>query len=169
MSTNLTIYRKFFFLALLFLLSLLITSAEAQFLRNFLQGGSQSSDWNLRDDRPEEEPEEELSLEEIICRDRETFPKIIYEKKFSSYFACKRDLDRIQEASYIDFTYRIRWDNDRLDLYTSGIREIYICDGEKLTRYEHDKKKDPDWWMIIRNSPEAFSCSSNQIFMETLD
>ena len=48
------------------LLLVLTNTAEAQFLRNLLQDGTPSSDWNLRDDRPTEESEEELSFEEII-------------------------------------------------------------------------------------------------------
>ena len=143
--------------------------AEAQFLRNLLQENADTTDWNLRDDRPVDELEEELSFEEIICREKETFPKIVFEKRLSTYFACKSDLDRIQEASYIDLTYRIRWDSDRLDLYHSGFREIYICDGSKLTKYEHSDRTDPDWWMIVRTSPEAVSCLTDEIFKETLD
>ena len=50
--------------------------AEAQFLRNLLQDNAESTDWNLRDDRPIEELDEELSFEEIICRDRKKFPRI---------------------------------------------------------------------------------------------
>ena len=143
--------------------------AEAQFLRNLLQDNTDSTDLNLRDDRPIQELEEELSFEEIVCRDRKRFPKIVFEKKLSSYFDCKKDLDRIQDSSYIDLTYRIRWDSDRLDLYLPGIREIYICDGSKLTKYEHDERNDPDWWMIARTSPEAVSCVTDEIFIETLD
>ena len=143
--------------------------AEAQFLRNLLQDNAESTDWNLRDDRPIEELDEELSFEEIICRDRKKFPRISFEKKLSSYFECKKDLDRIQDSSYIDLTYRIRWDSDRLDLYLPGGREIYICDGSKLTKYEHDEKKDPDWWMIARSSPEAISCVTDEILIEKLD
>ena len=143
--------------------------AEAQFLRNLLQDNAEPTDWNLRDDRPKDELDEELSFGEIVCRDRKKFPKIAFEKKLSSYFECKKDLDRIQDSSYIDLTYRIRWDSDRLDLYLPGIREIYICDGSKLTKYEHDEKKDPDWWMIARSSPEAISCVTDEILIEKLD
>ena len=143
--------------------------AEAQFLRNLLQENADTTDWNLRDDRPVDELEEELSFEEIICREKETFPKIVFEKRLSTYFACKSDLDRIQEASYIDLTYRIRWDSDRLDLYLPGFREIYICDGSKLTKYEHNDRTDPDWWMIARTSLEAVSCVTDEIFTEPLD
>ena len=143
--------------------------AEAQFLRNLLQENTETTDSNLRDDRPVDELDEELSFEEIICREKETFPKIVFEKRFSTYFACKSDLDRIQEASYIDLTYRIRWDGDRLDLYHSGLREIYICDGSKLTKYEHGDRTDPDWWMIARTSPRAVTCLTDEIFTETLD
>ena len=143
--------------------------AEAQFLRNLLQDNVESTDWNLRDDRPKDELDEELSFGEIVCRDRKKFPKIAFETKLSSYFECKKDLDRVQDSSYIDLTYRIRWDSDRLDLYLPGIREIYICDGSKLTKYEHDEKKDPVWWMIARSSPEAISCVTDEILIEKLD
>ena len=171
MQIDLLTYRTFSMLVfcIVALLLVLTNTAEAQFLRNLLQDGTPSSDWNLRDDRPTEESEEELSFEEIICTNRETFPKMIYKSIFTSYSDCKVDLDRIQEASYVDLTYRIRWDEDRLDLYLPGIREIYICDGAKITKYEHDKRKDPDWWMIIRNSPEAVSCPSDEIFVETIE
>ena len=143
--------------------------AEAQFLRNLLQDSAETTDWNLRDDRPIEELDEELSFNEIVCRDRQNFPKIAFEKKLSSYFDCKKDLDRIQDSSYIDLSYRIRWDSDRLDLYLPGIREIYICDGSRLTKYVHDERNDPDWWMIVRSSPEAVNCLTDEIFIETLD
>ena len=143
--------------------------AEAQFLRNLLQEDTATTDWNLRDDRPIDELEEELSFQEIICKERETFPKVVFEKRLSTYFDCKNDLDRIQKSSYIDLTYRIRWDSDRLDLYLPGFREIYICDGSKLTKYEHNDRTDPDWWMIARTSLEAVSCVTDEIFTEPLD
>ena len=76
--------------------------------------------------------------------------------------------DRIQEASYIDLTFRIRWDNDRLDLYRMNKREIFICDKEKMSVYEHNEKKDPDWWMIVRNSLEFIECE-NEISVQTID
>ena len=100
---------------------------------------------------------------------KETFPKPVAEIIFRSFFECKMDLDRIEEASYIDLTYRIRWDRDRLDLYLpSGSREIYICDGKKLTKYEHDQRKDPDWWMISRNFPEIANCAIEEIMVEPI-
>jgi hypothetical protein len=162
---------KFFFVQIVFFVIFISCGgiAEAQFLRNLLQDNAESTDWNLRDDRPIEELDEELSFEEIVCRDRKKFPQIAFEKKLSSYFDCKKNLDRIQDSSYIDLTYRIRWDSDRLDLYLPGIREIYICDGSKLTKYEHDERKDPDWWMIARSSPEAVNCLTDEILIETLD
>ena len=171
MQIDFPMYRTSFMLVFgtLALLFVLTNSAEDQFFRNLLKDSTQSSDWNLRDDRPTEESTEELSFEEIICTNREFFPKMIYESFFSSHADCKIDLDRIQEASYVDLTYRIRWDEDRLDLYLPGAREIFICDGAKITKYEHDKRKDPDWWMIIRNSPEAVSCLSDEIFVETIE
>ena len=79
-------------------------------------------------------------------------------KKYLNYVDCKRNLDRIQGASYLDLTYRIRWDNDRLDLYRTDGREIFICDQEEMGVYHHRGKKDPDWWMIVRNSLEFVVC-----------
>ena len=122
-----------------------------------------------RDDLPEaEDGIEELSFDELICRDKEFFPKKIYSKKYESYVDCKYNLDRIQEASYVDLTFRIRWDNDRLDLYRPKLREIFICDQEKMSVYEHNNKKDPDWWMIVRNSIEFIECE-NEILVESID
>ena len=77
-------------------------------------------------------------------------------------------MDRIQEATYVDLTFRIRWDNDRLDLYRTNSREIFICDQEKMSVYEHSEKKDPDWWMIVRNSIEFIECE-NEISVESID
>ena len=164
------IFKKLAVYILLSCLSfILMEKASAQLLRNILENNSQEKNWNLRDDRPDEHPEDELSYEDIVCGDKNTFPKPVAESFFSSFFECKMDLDRIEEASYIDLTYRIRWDRDRLDLYLpSGSREIYICDGKKLTRYEHDQRKDPDWWMISRNSPEIANCPTEEIMVEPL-
>ncbi len=143
--------------------------ASAQVLRNIFENHSQEKNWNLRDDRPDEQPEDDLSYENIVCIEKNTFPKPVAEFVFRSFFECKTDLDRIEEASYIDLTYRIRWDRDRLDLYLpSGSREIYICDGKKLTRYQHDQRKDPDWWMIARNSPEIANCPIDEITVEPI-
>ena len=111
---------------------------------------------------------EEMSFEEVICKNKEFFPKKIYSKKYSNYVDCKYNLDRIQEATYIDLTFRIRWDNDRLDLYRTGFREIFICDQEQMSLYEHSEKKDPDWWMIVRNSIDFVECE-NEIIVETID
>ena len=122
-----------------------------------------------RDDLPEaQEGAEELSFDEVICKDKELFPKKLYSKKYTTFVECKYNLDRIQEASYIDLTFRIRWDNDRLDLYRTNLREIFICDQEQMTVYEHNEKKDPDWWMIVRNSLEFIECE-NEISVETID
>ena len=122
-----------------------------------------------RDDLTEaEDGIEELSFDELICRDKEFFPKKIYSKKYESYVDCKYNLDRIQEASYVDLTFRIRWDNDRLDLYRTNFREIFICDQEHMSVYKHGEKKDPDWWMIVRNSIEFIDCE-NEIMVESLD
>ena len=143
--------------------------SNSQFLRNLLQDNSQTGPLVLRDDRPDIELDEELAYDEIICRDLETFPKKISETVFASYYVCKKDLDRIEDASYIDLTYRIRRDADRLDLYLAGGREIYICDGPKLSRYEHNERTDPDWWMISRTSLSKLSCPSENISVEALD
>ena len=89
-------------------------------------------------------------FEEIICRDLDTFPKN-KRKFFYDVFCMQIDLDRIENATYIDLTYRIRRDNDRLDLYLKGFRQIYICDGGTLSLYEHEGRQDPDLRMISRN------------------
>lgn len=164
---------RYFILTTLFLSSIIFFVishvAHAQFLESFF-GNTQSSENTLsRDDiLSPESTGDELTFDEVICRDMETFPKIIFSKTFQSYSECKSRLNHIQHASYIDLTYRIRWDQDRLDLYLSGIREIYICDGSKLTKYEHQKRKDPEWWMIVRNSPELLNCDQ-EITVETVD
>ena len=122
-----------------------------------------------RDDLPEtEDGIEEMSLDELICKNKELFPKKTYDKKYANFIDCKYNLDRIQEATYVDLTFRIRWDNDRLDLYRTNSREIFICDQEKMSVYEHNEKKDPDWWMIVRNSIEFIECE-NEISVEKLD
>ena len=91
-----------------------------------------------------------------------------FEEKFSNFHECKANLDRIQDASYIDLTYRIRWDSDRLDLFRSTNREILICDGNLLTTYVHNKRRDPDWWMIVRNSLGYIDCA-DEILIEEID
>ena len=122
-----------------------------------------------RDDLPEtEDGIEEMSLDELICKNKELFPKKTYDKKYANFIDCKYNLDRIQEATYVDLTFRIRLDNDRLDLYRTNSREIFICDQEKMSVYEHNEKKDPDWWMIVRNSIEFIECE-NEISVEKLD
>ena len=122
-----------------------------------------------RDDLPNStDGTEELSFDELICKDKETFPEKLYSKNYKSFVECKYNLDRIQEASYIDLTFRIRWDNDRLDLYRTNVREIFICDQEQMTVYAHSEKKDPDWWMIVRNSLDFIECE-NEISIETID
>ena len=122
-----------------------------------------------RDDLPERvDRNEELSFDEMICKDKEFFPKKIYSKKYANFVDCKYSLDRIQEATYVDLTYRIRWDNDRLELYRTNSREIFICDQEKMSVYEHGGKKDPDWWMIVRNSIEFIECE-DEIVVESID
>ena len=137
----------------------------SQSLREFFSNRAELN----RDDLPEvQDGTEELSFDEMICRDRESFPKKIYSRKYENFVDCKSNLDRIQEATYVDLTFRIRWDNDRLDLYRNNKREIFICDKDQMSVYEHSERKDPDWWMIVRNSLEFIECE-NQIFMETID
>jgi hypothetical protein len=137
----------------------------SQSLREFFSNRTELN----RDDLPDStDGSEELSFDEVICKDKELFPKKLYSKNYKTFAECKYNLDRIQEASYIDLTYRIRWDNDRLDLYRTNFREIFICDKQKMSVYEHNEKKDPDWWMIIRNSMEAIECE-NEISVESID
>ena len=155
-------------LQILLLVSLLISLpklANAQSLREFFSNRTEVN----RDDFPEtEDGLEELSFDELICKDKELFPKKIYTKKYTNFVDCKYNLDRIQEATYVDLTFRIRWDNDRLDLYRTNSREIFICDQENMSVYEHSEKKDPDWWMIVRNSIEFIECE-NDISVESID
>ena len=154
--------RILWLVCLLFILPSLVNS---QSLREFF---SNSRELN-RDDLPEAvDTTEELSFDEMICKDKELFPKKIYSKKYENFVDCKYNLDRIQEATYVDLTFRIRWDNDRLDLYRTNSREIFICDQEDMSVYEHSEKKDPDWWMIVRNSIEFIECE-NEISVESID
>ena len=156
-------FLQIFWLAslLLFLPNLL----SSQSLREFFSNRTELN----RDDLPEtEDGLEELSFDELICKDKELFPKKTYSKKYENFVDCKNNLDRIQEATYIDLTYRIRWDNDRLDLYRTNFREIFICDQEQMSVYKHGEKKDPDWWMIVRNSLEYIECE-NEILVESID
>ena len=137
----------------------------SQSLRDFF---SNSAELN-RDDLPDVEyGTDAISFDEMICKDRELFPKKIYSRKYENFVACKYNLDRIQEATYVDLTFRIRWDNDRLDLYRTNLREIFICDQEQMSVYEHSEKKDPDWWMIVRNSLEFIECE-NEISVVPID
>ena len=137
----------------------------SQSLREFFSNRTELN----RDDLPDStDGTEEFSFDEVICKDKELFPKKLYSKKYKTFVECKYSLDRIQEASYIDLTFRIRWDNDRLDLYRTNKREIFICDQEQMSVYEHNEKKDPDWWMIARNSLEFIECE-NEISVETID
>ena len=156
------------FLQILWLVSLLLSLpnlANSQSLREFFSNRADLS----RDDLPEtEDGLEELSFDELICKDKELFPKKTYSIKYENFVDCKYNLDRIQEASYVDLTFRIRWDNDRLDLYRPNLREIFICDQEEMSVYEHAEKKDPDWWMIVRNSLEFIECE-NEISVESID
>ena len=143
--------------------------ANAQFLRNFLSNGDEQDNAGNRDDLPDTLGTlEELSFDQVICRDKEKFPIEKSSVIYSSFAECKANLDRVQDASYIDLTYRIRWDHDRLDLYRPNNREILICDANILTTYEHSEKKDPDWWMIVRTSLDFVECP-DEIFIEALD
>ena len=156
------------FLQILWLASLLLSLpnlATSQSLREFFSNRADLS----RDDLPEtDDGLEELSFDELICKDKELFPKKTYSRKYENFVDCKYNLDRIQEASYVDLTFRIRWDNDRLDLYRPNLREIFICDQEEMSVYEHEEKKDPDWWMIVRNSLEFIKCE-DEISVESID
>jgi len=156
------------FLQILWLVSLLLSLPNllsSQSIREFFSNRTELS----RDDLPETEDRlEELSFDELICKDKELFPKKTYSRKYENFVDCKYNLDRIQEASYVDLTFRIRWDNDRLDLYRPNLREIFICDQEEMSVYEHSEKKDPDWWMIVRNSIEFIECE-NEILVESID
>ena len=156
------------FLQILWLVSLLLSLpnlANSQSLREFFSNRADLS----RDDLPEtEDGLEELSFDELICKDKELFPKKTYSRKYENFVDCKYNLDRIQEASYVDLTFRIRWDNDRLDLYRPNSREIFICDQEQMSVYEHNEKRDPDWWMIVRNSIAFVKCE-NEISVESID
>ena len=156
------------FLQILWLASLLLSLPNllsSQSLREFFSNRTELN----RDDFPETlDGTEELSFDELICKDKELFPKKTYSRKYENFVDCKYNLDRIQEASYVDLTFRIRWDNDRLDLYRPNLREIFICDKEEMSVYEHAEKKDPDWWMIVRNSLEFIECE-NEISVESID
>tara|TARA_Y100000991_G_C21745942_1_gene252552 strand:+ start:30 stop:506 length:477 start_codon:yes stop_codon:yes gene_type:complete len=156
------------FLQILWLASLLLSLpnvVSSQSLREFFSNRTELN----RDELPETEGGlEVLSFDELICKDKELFPKKTYSKKYENFVDCKYNLDRIQEASYVDLTFRIRWDNDRLDLYRPNLREIFICDQEEMSVYEHAEKKDPDWWMIVRNSLEFIECE-NEISVESID
>lgn len=137
-------------------------SANAQFLRDLLSNNEDPGLSSARDDLPGPHSDaEELSFDEVICKDKDNFPKEIDSFLYASYAECISNLDRIQNASYIDLTYRIRWDNKRLDLYRSNVRNIYICDNKKMTHYKHTEKTDPDWWMIVRNSLYFVECEAD--------
>ena len=137
----------------------------SQTLRDFFSNRAELN----RDDLPETENRtEELSFDELICKDKALFPIKIYSKKYLNFVDCKYNLDRIQKATYVDLTFRIRWDDDRLDLYRTNSREIFICDQEEMSVYKHSEKKDPDWWMIVRNSMEFITCN-DEILVESID
>jgi hypothetical protein len=155
-------------LLILWVVSLLLSAPNLVYSQSLREFFSNRTEVN-RDDFPEtEDGLEELSFDELICKDKELFPKKTYFKKYENFVDCKYNLDRIQEATYVDLTFRIRWDNDRLDLYRTNSREIFICDQENMSVYEHSEKKDPDWWMIVRNSIEYIKCE-NEISVEVMD
>ena len=148
--------------------SLILFSPNLVYSQSLREFFSNRSEFN-RDDLPDStDGSEELSFDDVICKDKESFPKKLYSENYKSFVECKYNLDRIQEASYIDLTFRIRWDNDRLDLYRTNSRQIFICDKEEMSVYEHEEKKDPDWWMIVRNSIEFIECE-NEISVEKID
>jgi hypothetical protein len=156
------------FLLILWLASLLLSFPNLAFSQSLREFFSNRTELN-RDDLPETvDGTGKLSFDELICKDKELFPKKTYSKKYKNFVDCKYNLDRIQEATYVDLTFRIRWDNDRLDLYRPNLREIFICDQEQMSVYEHGDKKDPDWWMIVRNSIEFIECE-NEISVESID
>jgi hypothetical protein len=155
-------------LLIVWVVSLLLSLPNLVYSQSLREFFSSRTELN-RDDLPNSAEEtEELSFDEVICKDKELFPKKIYAKKYANYIDCKYNLDRIQDATYVDLTFRIRWDNDRLDLYRTNSREIFICDREEMSVYEHGEKKDPDWWMIVRNSIHYVECE-DEISIETLD
>ena len=155
-------------LLILWVVSLLLSAPNLVYSQSLREFFSNRTEVN-RDDFPETEYGlEELSFDELICKDKELFPKKIYGKKYANFVDCKYNLDRIQEATYVDLTFRIRWDNDRLDLHRTNLREIFICDQEDMSVYEHSEKKDPDWWMIVRNSIEFIECE-HEISVESID
>ena len=155
-------------LQIVWVMSLLLSLPNFVYSQSLREFFSNRTELN-RDEFPETpDRTEELSFDEMICKDKELFPKKTYSKKYVNFIDCKYNLDRIQEASYVDLTFRIRWDNDRLDLYRPNSREIFICDQEKMNVYEHSEKKDPDWWMIVRNSIEFVECE-NEISVEIID
>ena len=156
------------FLLKVWIVSLLLALPNSVFSQSLREFFSNRTELN-RDDFPDStDLTDELSFNEVICQDREFFPKKLYSKKYKTLVECKYSLDRIQDASYIDLTFRIRWDNDRLDLYRTDKREIFICDQEQMSVYEHNEKKDPDWWMIVRNSLEFIECV-NEISVVPID
>jgi len=153
---------------ILWVVSLLLSATNLVYSQSLREFFSNSTQFN-RDDLPETlDRSEELSFDEMICTDKELFPKKVYSMKYANFVDCKYNLDRIQEATYIDLTFRIRWDNDRLDLYRTNSREIFICDQEQMSVYKHSEKKDPDWWMIARTSIEFIECE-NEISVEVID
>ena len=82
--------------------------AKAQFLRNLLSNSEEQDNISNRDDLPDsKESLDELSFDEVICRDKKKFPIEKSTVIYSSFSDCKANLDGVQDASYIDLTYRI--------------------------------------------------------------
>jgi len=118
-------------LLILWLVSLLLSLPNLVYSQSLREFFSNRTELN-RDDLPEAvDRTEELSFDEMICKDKELFPKKIYSKKYANFVDCKYNLDRIQEATYVDLTFRIRWDNDRLDLYRTN-SEKYLFATKKI-------------------------------------
>ena len=122
-------------LLIVWVVSLLLSLPNLVYSQSLREFFSSRTELN-RDDLPEAvDSTEELSFDEMVCKDKELFPKKIYSKKYANFVDCKYNLDRIQESTYIDLTFRIRWDSDRLDLYRTNSREIFICDQKEMTVY----------------------------------
>ena len=156
------------FLLKIWIVSILLALPNFVYSQSLREFFSNTTELN-RDDLPNStDGTEELSFDEVICKDKAFFPKKVYTQKYANFADCKNNLDRIQQATYVDLTFRIRWDNDRLDLYRPNLREIFICDQEEMSVYEHEEKKDPDWWMIVRNSLDFIECE-NEISVVPID
>ena len=73
------------------LLLLLPNFVYSQSLREFFSSRTELN----RDDLPEAlDRTEELSFDEVICRDKELFPKKIYSKRYANFVHCKKPMNR---------------------------------------------------------------------------